>query len=90
MSACTDADRRAALQWGVLPSDQLLVVERFRIALALFDLGERMLRQKLRRSRPEATDAEVEALVAQWLRTRPGAEHGDGEGRPVAWPRKRT
>lgn len=63
--------------------------ERFRTALALYDLGERMLRQKLRRQNPEATEAEIDTRVAEWLHRRPGAELGDAEGRPVPWPRPR-
>ncbi len=63
--------------------------ERFQLALDLYDLGERMLRQKLRRRRPEATDAEIDAAITAWLVHRPGAEHGDGDGVPVAWPRRR-
>ena len=63
--------------------------ERFRMALALYELGERMLRQKLRRQRPDASEAEIDALIADWLHRRPGAELGDGEGRPVPWPRRR-
>lgn len=58
------------------------------MALALYELGERMLRQKLRRQRPEASDAEIDALIVDWLHRRPGAELGDGEGRPVPWPRR--
>lgn len=76
---------------GVMAAaDQARIAERFGIALALFELSERMLRQKLRRTRPTATESELDALVLQWLHTRPGAEHGDAEGSPVPWPRKRT
>ncbi len=64
-----------------------LVAERFRTTLELFELGEAMLRQKLRRKHPLASEAEIEAHVREWLERRPGAEHGDGVGRPVAWPR---
>jgi hypothetical protein len=56
----------------------------------LFDLTQRMLRQKLRRKHPGVTDAEVDAMIARWLEHRPGAELGDGEGTPVPWPRKRA
>jgi hypothetical protein len=41
-----------------------------------------------RRAHPEASDLTIEELLRAWLRLRPGAEHGDGVGRPVAWPRK--
>jgi hypothetical protein len=68
--------------------DSEQVAERFRTALALYDLGEQMLRQKLRRQHPDASEEEVEAGIAEWLHRRPGAELGDGEGRPVPWPRR--
>jgi len=64
--------------------------ERFGLALDLFDLAERMLRQKLRRKHPEATGADIDVMVGRWLEHRPGAEHGDGEGTPVPWPRRDT
>jgi hypothetical protein len=63
--------------------------ERFQMALALYDLGEQMLRQKLLRKHPQASPAEIEALLAAWREHRPGAELGDGEGRPIPWPPER-
>lgn len=54
--------------------------QRLRLALDLYEVGERMLRQRLRRERPDATPGEVEAEIAAWLRRRPGAEHGDHPG----------
>jgi hypothetical protein len=71
-------------------ADRNAAAERFQVALALFDLGERMLRQRLKRRRPEASEAQIDELVAQWLLRRPGAEHGDSQGRQIAWPRQRT
>ncbi|HEV7671359.1 MAG TPA: hypothetical protein VGS22_22805 [Thermoanaerobaculia bacterium] len=68
-------------------TDKELIAERFKTTLELFELGEAMLRQKLRRKHPLAGEAEIEAHVREWLERRPGAEHGDGVGRPVAWPR---
>ena len=65
-----------------------LIAERFKTTLELFELGEAMLRQKLRRKHPSAGEAEIQALVQEWRERRPGAEHGDGVGRPVAWPRR--
>jgi len=55
--------------------------EKLRIALDMFDLGESMMRQKLRRTYPSASEAEIEARVWAWLSERPGAEHGDAPGR---------
>jgi len=46
-----------------------------------------MMRQNLRRRYPDASEQEIKARLAQWLRERPGAEYGDCEGRPVPWPR---
>lgn len=65
------------------------MAERFQLALDLHDLGERMLRQRLRRKHPQATEAELDAKVAAWLAHRPGAEHGDAEGTPLVWPPRR-
>lgn len=67
--------------------DAEAAARRFRTALELCELAEDIFRQKLRRDRPEADEAEIEALVVQWRRTRPGAEHGDSVGRPIPWPR---
>jgi hypothetical protein len=55
---------------------------KLRLALDLFEDGVALMRQKLRRSSPEATDAEIERALKAWLSTRPGAEHGDSYGRP--------
>jgi hypothetical protein len=55
---------------------------RLRLALDLFESGVALMRQKLRRERPSAQEAEIDAAVVAWLRTRPGAEHGDAVGRP--------
>ena len=63
------------------------IAARFRTTLGLFELGEAMLRQKLRRKHPLADEADIEAYAREWLERRPGAENGDGVGRPVAWPR---
>ncbi|MDN5759989.1 MAG: hypothetical protein L0H59_15930 [Tomitella sp.] len=54
--------------------------ERMRVALDLYETGERMLRQRLRRERPEAAPDEIDAEIARWLCRRPGAEHGDHPG----------
>jgi hypothetical protein len=55
---------------------------RLRQALELFEAGESMMRARLRRDHPGADGAEIERLLVEWLRTRPGAEHGDSSGRP--------
>jgi hypothetical protein len=62
--------------------------ERFELALELCELAERMLREKLRRAHPQRSEAEIEAMIDAWFMERPGAEHGDAEGRPIRWPRR--
>jgi hypothetical protein len=56
-------------------------------ALDLFETGEAMMRAVLRRRRPDAAAAAIEDELRAWLATRPGAEHGDGQGVPGSWPR---
>ena len=60
---------------------------RLRIALELSGLAEQLVEQRLRRENPAASDAEIKAWVRKWYQTRPGAEHGDADGRPISWPR---
>lgn len=54
--------------------------ERMRIALDLYEVGEGMMRARLRRERPDADDAEIDAEIVAWLQHRPGAEFGDFPG----------
>lgn len=63
----------------VMGSDE---AARLRMALAMFEDGVALMRQNLRRAHPEASDEEIEQRLGAWLRERPGAEHGDGVGRP--------
>jgi hypothetical protein len=58
----------------------LRAAKRLRTALRLHDAGVAMKRAQLRRLHPAASDAEISKLLASWLRTRPGAEHGDSSG----------
>ena len=62
---------------------------RLRAALDLCALGESMRLAQFRREHPGATEDEIEAMLVAWLQTRPGAEHGDAWGRPIAWPPSR-
>ena len=55
------------------------LVARFRAAVDLWATGVALHRQTIRRSRPEASEQEVDALLGRWLQERPGAEWGDGE-----------
>ena len=61
--------------------------QRLRTALDLFEFGVDMMRQRLRRETPEATEGEIQTRLVAWLQQRPGAELGDGAGRPARWPR---
>jgi uncharacterized protein YPO0396 len=54
---------------------------KLRIALEMFELGESIMRQKLRRTFPAASESEIDAKLSAWLRERPGAEHGDAPGK---------
>ena len=65
-----------------------VAAERMRLAFELAELGEAMFRQRLRRDRPQLSESEIDSLVDAWRQRRPGAEHGDAKGRPVAWPRR--
>jgi len=57
--------------------------DKLRTTLDLFDAGVTMMRQNLRRADPQADEATIKARLQEWLTTRPGAEHGDAEGRPL-------
>lgn len=73
----------------VKEASELTPVERFRVALELFEDGVRIMEQNLRREHPDASEEEIENKLAAWLRHRPGAEHGDCVGRPLEWPLER-
>ena len=55
----------------------------FRATLDLFSTGVELMRQKLRRDQPHASQSEIDRQLAEWLRERPGAEYGDSPGRLV-------
>jgi len=61
---------------------------RYLLALDLFEAGEQLMRQNLRRRFPTADPDEIEEQLVTWLQTRPGAEGGDAVGRVGAWPRR--
>jgi len=71
----------------VNPERQRILADRLRLALDLYEAGEAMMREQIRRRHPGVDDATLERLLVDWLRTRPGAELGDAAGRPGAWPR---
>ncbi len=57
------------------------MVAKLRMALEMFGLGESIMRQKLRRTFPAASETEIEAKIGLWLSQRPGAEDGDAPGK---------
>lgn len=61
------------------PAPELLhaMARRLCTALALYESGVAMKRARLRREDPAASDAQISARLAAWLRTRPGASIGD-------------
>ena len=54
--------------------------ERFRVALDMYEFGERMQRARLVRERPNATESEIVAEIQKWLLSRPDAPFGDAVG----------
>lgn len=68
-----------------MPDRPLTPVEKLHLAFDLFESGRELMRAKLRREHPDATTEEIERLLAQWVSTRPGAEHGDAVGRVRPW-----
>ena len=59
------------------------VAEKLRLALDLAEPGLDVMRERLRRESPDAGSQEIERRLLAWLRERPGAEEGDGVGRPA-------
>jgi len=58
-----------------------VAAKRLRLALDLYEAGEKLMRANLRRRHHTASDSEIETLLRDWLAQRPGAEHGDSPGR---------
>jgi hypothetical protein len=58
-------------------------MKRMQVAFDLFETAQIIMRQNLRRRHPELKDAEIERRLIEWRHRRPGAEYGDGVGRPV-------
>lgn len=61
---------------------------RLKLALDLHEAGVSVMRTRLRREHPDVHDDVIDGLLARWLQTRPGAEHGDADGLPKPWPRE--
>ena len=64
------------------PIQDRALLRRMEMAFDLYEMAEEMMRQNLRRRNPEASEREIEQGIREWLHRRPGAEHGDGVGRP--------
>lgn len=58
------------------------VARRFRLALEMYEFGERAQRSRLRRTFPDVPDEEIEARVRVWRLSGPIASLGDAVGRP--------
>ena len=82
-------ERRTTYNGLVVDDSPEAMAARLRAALDLSAMGESMRRAQLRREHPDATDAEIDAMLTAWLETRPGAEHGDAWGRAISWPPSR-
>lgn len=54
--------------------------DRLELTLDLFEFGVEVMRSNLRRRHADAGEREIERRLAEWLRHRPGAEHGDAPG----------
>lgn len=55
---------------------------RFRLALDMYEFGERMARSALRRRHPNASEEQIMQMLRDWRQARPGAPSGDAAGRP--------
>lgn len=60
-------------------------VAKLHLAFELFEAAEALMRQRLKREMPGASEDEIEAKIVAWLQDRPGAPHGDAPGTPRAW-----
>lgn len=66
-----------------MQEDGLTPAERLSIAFDLFEFGEDLMRQNLRRQHPSATPARIESLLLEWLQNRPFAQPDDPVLRPI-------
>jgi len=72
-----------ALTLDFVPDAQL--ADRFRLALDMYEFGEKMTQSRLRRDHPGATDEQIARMLRDWRMERPGASGGDAAGRrPVS------
>lgn len=64
------------------------VQQRFQTAIELHEFGVAMVRHRLSRANPTASEEAVDQMLLEWLHAPRTASHGDGNGRPVEWPRR--
>lgn len=57
---------------------------RLRLAFEMHEMGKAMMRSRLRREHPEASEEEIRKRLAAWLR----APRGQAQGRPIELPRR--
>src|SRR5260370_31849192 len=69
-----------ALTLDFVPDAQL--ADRFRLALDMYEFGEKMTQSRLRRHHPGATDEQIARMLRDWRMERPGSSGGDAAGRP--------
>jgi hypothetical protein len=63
-----------------------ILARNLRTSLDLNADGFAMKRQQLRLRHPDVDEETIDCHFRAWLRERPGAELGDGVGRPLSWP----
>jgi len=56
---------------------------RLLLACDMFEFGREMMRQNLERRHPTATEAEIDAMLVEWVRRRDCAPMGDSPGTPL-------
>ncbi len=71
--------------------EQARAIARLRLALDLFQTGENLMRQTLRRRHPAESESQIEARLIAWLREQPGPDGGDLAVRTGPWaPRSKA
>lgn len=58
------------------------MLDRLRLTFDLYEAGEDLMRQNLRRRHPGETPEQIEERLIAWLSVRPGATLGDSPGAP--------
>ncbi len=72
-----------------MDGDDETIGERLIQTFEMFEFGVEMMAANLRRRHPDASPERIEQLLEEWLAVRPGAEAGDSDGTPVAFPKRR-